>query len=89
MKGNLSIRKTSHFLSVDSTKIPPNFRETLLDLNFDSELKFENHLFLTCNKVNRIINEFGLNINYMSINSELNYCLVKWIFHSKNVNNEI
>ena len=60
----------------------------------DSELNFENHLFVICNKVSRTINAFRWITHYVSlekrlivmkefIESQFNYCPLIWMFHSQ------
>ena len=74
-------------------------KETLFDILTDSNLLFDEHIPLICNKV-RKINALGRIANLMSyekrrlimktfIESQFNYCPLTWMFHSRNLNNKI
>ena len=92
--------KSPEVVSIDGRQITSSTAETLLGINIDSELNFENHLSAICNKVNRKINTLGQITNYMPlekhcivmkkiIESQFNYCPLIWMFHSRTINNKI
>ena len=105
MKANLGIchllltTKSPEVVSIDGIQITSSTAETLLGITIDSELSFENHLSVICNKVSRKINALGWIANYMPlersivmktfIESQLNYCPLIWMFHSRTINNKI
>ena len=87
-------------VSIDGTQIKFSTAETLLGITINSELNFDNHLSAICNKVSRKINALGRIANCISlekrrivmktfIESQFNYCLLIWMFHSRNINNKI
>ena len=92
--------KSPEVASIDGIQITCSPAETLLGINIDSELNFENHLSAICNKVNRKINTLGRIINYMPlekhrivmkkfIESQFNYYPLIWMFHSRTINSKI
>ena len=92
--------KSPEVVSIDGIQITSSTAETLLGITIDSELNFENHLSAICNKVSRKINALGRIANYMPlekrrivmktfIESQLNYCPLIWMFHSRTINNKI
>ena len=92
--------KSPEVVSINGIQITSSTTETLLGITIDSELNFENHLSVICNKVSRKINALGRIANYMPlekrrivmktfIESQFNYCPLIWMFHSRTINNKI
>ena len=92
--------KSPEVVSIDGTQIKFSTAETLLGITIDSELNFDNHLSAICNKASRKINALGRIANCISlekrrivmktfIESQFNYCLLIWMFHSRTINNKI
>ena len=94
--------KSPEVVSIDGIQITSrsSTAETLLGINIDSELNFENHLYAICNKVSRKINDLGRIANYMPlekrrivmktfIESQFKYCPLIWMFHPRTINNKI
>ena len=74
--------------------------ETLLAASIDSELDFENHNSNICSKVSRNLSVLGSIAGYIIlekrrmlfkvfIESQVNYCPLIWMPHSRTMNNEI
>ena len=72
----------------------------LLGVTFDNKLKFEKHINTICQKANRKLNALARTTPYMELtkrrilmnaffDSQFNYCLLIWMFHSRNLNNNI
>ena len=92
--------KSPEVVSIDGIQITSSTAETLLGINIDLELNFENHLSAICNNVSRKINALGWIANYISlekrrlvmktfIESQFNYYPLIWMFHSRTINNKI
>ena len=72
----------------------------LLGIKIDSRLNFNEHLDVILKKASRKINALSSITPFMSIsklrilinlflNSQFNYCLLIWMFHSHSINNKI
>ena len=72
----------------------------LLGIKIDSRLNFNEHLDVILKKASRKINALSsitpfMNISKLRIlinlflNSQFNYCLLIWMFHSHSINNKI
>ena len=72
----------------------------LLDITFNSELKFEEHINKTCNIVHKKLNPLHCIASHMIldkrnmllrvfIESDNSYCPLIWIFYSKTLSNKI
>ena len=92
--------KSPEVLTIDGIQITSSTAKTLLGITIESELNLENHISAICNKVSRKINARGRITNYMPlekrgtvmktlIESQLNYCPLIWMFHSRTINNKI
>ena len=92
--------KSPEVASIDGMHITSSTAETLLGITIDSELNFENQDELKQgDKVSRKSNALGRMANYMSrekrrivmktfIESQINYCPLIWMFHSRTINNK-
>ena len=74
--------------------------EKLLGIQIDFDRTFDEHISSICNKVGRKINVLSRLVNSMSldkrrmvtktfIESQINYCPLFWMFHSRTLNNKI
>ena len=74
--------------------------ETLLGVSIDSELNFENHILNICSKVSKKLNALDRIAGYITlekrrmlfkafIESQINYCSLIWMLHSRTMNNKI
>ena len=74
--------------------------EKLLGIILDSELNFEEHVNKICNIINKKVNALHHIGSHMSldkrkmllrgfIGSQVSYCLLIWMFHSRTLNNKI
>ena len=72
----------------------------LLGVKFDSNLSFENHVTSLCKKASQKLHALARISHYMDLNkrrnlmkafitSQFSYCLLIWMFHSRNLNNKI
>ena len=84
--------------NVDDFMIKSGEKEILLEINLDSELKFEDHVNFICRNANqkfyapaRIAPFMDLkqrrNIMKAFAESQFGYCLLIWMFHSRGLNN--
>ena len=106
MKGNsgkshllMSCTETTHE-NVNGSMIKSSQKEILLDINLDSELKFEDHFNFICKKTSqkryalaRIVPFMDLkqrrNIMKAFVECQFGYCPIIWMFHSRGLNNKI
>ena len=69
-------------------------------MQIDSDLAFDEHISSMCKKVGEKLNVLSRLVNYMLFNkrgmvmkafteSQFNYCLLIWMFHSRTLNNKI
>ena len=77
-----------------------NSREKLLGVKIDSKLSFENHVSSLCKKASQKLHALARVVNFMDlakrkslmkafITSQFNYCPLIWMFHSRQLNNQI
>ena len=76
-----------------------NSREAkLLGIKIDTKLSFENHVSSLCKKASKRLHALARVVNFMDlakckslmkafITSQLNYCPLIWMFHSRQLNN--
>ena len=83
--------KSPEVVSIDRIQIKSSTTETLLGITIDSELNFDNHLSVICNKVSRKIMSLEKRRIVMKtfIESQFNYCPLIWMFHSRTINSKI
>ena len=69
-------------------------------MTFDNKLKSEKHINTICQKANRKLNSLARITSYMELtkrrilmnvffDSQVNYCPLIWMLHSRNLNNKI
>ena len=74
--------------------------EKLLGVKIDKKLSFENHVSSLCKKASQKLHALARVINFIDlakgkslmnafITSQLNYCPLIWMFHSRKLNNRI
>ena len=74
--------------------------EKLLGVKIDSQLSFENHVSSLCKKASQKLHALARVVNFMDlakrkslmkafITSQFNYCPLIWMFHSRQLNNQI
>ena len=74
--------------------------EKLLCIKIDTKLSFENHVWSFCKKASQKLHELARIVNYMNLSkrkslmkafvtSQFNYCLLIWMFHSRELNNRV
>ena len=74
--------------------------ENLLGIKIDAKLSFENYVPSLCKKTNQKLHALARIVNYMElrkhkclmkafVTSQFNYCLLIWLFHSRELNNRI
>ena len=75
-------------------------KEKLLGVKFDSNLSFESHITSLCKKASQKLHALARISHCMDLNkrrnlmkafitSQFSYCPLKWMFHSRNLNNKI
>ena len=85
--------------NVDGCMIKSSQKETLLGINLDSELKFEDHVNFMCKKANQKLYALSRIAPFMDlkqgrnmkafVESQFGYCPLMWMFHSRGLNNKI
>ena len=94
------VLKNPEVVSIDGIQITSSTAETLLGINIDLDLNFENHLSTICTKVSREINALERIANCLFlekrrilmktfIESQYNYCPLTWMFHWRTINSKI
>ena len=74
--------------------------EKLLCIKIDTKLSFENHVSSFCKKASQKLHEHARIVNYMDLSkrkslmkafvtSQFKYCLLIWMFHSRELNNRV
>ena len=74
--------------------------ENLLGIKIDAKLSFENYVPSLCKKTSQKLHALSRIVNYMElrkhkclmkafVTSQFNYCLLIWLFHSRELNNRI
>ena len=72
----------------------------LLGVTIDRQLKFDKHVFYICTKAGRKLSALTRMISYLTFDkkrrllktffeSQFKYCLLTWMFHSRELNNRI
>ena len=95
----LSNKKTEK-VKISDVALTSSFKEKLLGITPDSELKFEKHITDICNKASQKIHILSKITSYMLLNkrrllmktfveSQFNYCPLIWMFHSRRLNYKI
>ena len=95
----LSNKKTEK-VKINDVVLTSSAEEKLLGITLDSELKFEKHVTDICNKASQKIHALSRITSNMSLNkrrvlmktfveSQFNYYLLIWMFHSRRLNNKI
>ena len=92
--------KTPINVSIGDVSLTTSTTETLLGIIIDLELSFDQHFSSICNKACKKLHALGRIPGYMSfekrrtlmktfIESQLNYCPLIWMFHSRTMNNKM
>ena len=92
--------KTPTDVSIGDASIKTSTKETLLGILIGSELSFDQHISSICSKANKKLHALGRIATFMSFNkrrtlmkafieSQFNYCLLIWMFHSRTMHNKI
>ena len=95
----MSGTETTH-VNVDGSVIKSSQKETLLGINLDSELKFEDHVNFICKKASQKLYVLARIAPFMDLKQRRNimkafvefqfgYCPLIWMFHSRGLNNKI
>ena len=95
----LSFTESLNF-QISETVIHNSQSKKLLGMIFDNKLKFERHINTISQRANRKLNALARIIPYMELtkrrilmnaffDSQFKYCPLIWMFHSRNLNNEI
>ena len=85
---------------ISETVIHNSQSKKLLGVTFDNKLKCEKHINTICQKANRKLNALARITPYMELtkrrilmnaffDSQFDYCLLIWMFHSRNLNNKL
>ena len=85
---------------IEDFSIKNSTEERLLVVKFDSNLSFENHVTSLCKKASQKLHALARISHYMDLNkrrnlmkafitSQFSYCLLIWMFRSRNLNNKI
>ena len=85
---------------IEDFSIKNSTEEKLLGVKFDSNLSFEGHVTSLCKKASQKLHALARISHYMDLNkrrnpmkafvfSQFSYCLLIWMFHSRNLNNKI
>ena len=85
---------------IEDVNIKNSTKEKLLEVKFDSDLSFENHVTSLCKKANQKLHALARMSHCMDLNerrnlmeafttSQFSYCPLIWMFHSRNLNNKI
>ena len=95
----MSGTETTH-ANVDGSMIKSSQKEILLDINLDSELKFEDHVNFMCKKASQKLYALARIAPFMDlkqrrnivkafVESQFRYCPLIWMFHRRGLNNKI
>ena len=85
---------------IEDFSIKNSTEEKLLGVKFDSNLSFEGHITSLCKKASQKLHALARISHYIDLNkrrnlmkafitSQFSYCLLIWMFHSRNLNNKI
>ena len=92
--------KTPRKAYFSGAMVEQNSTETLLGIQIDFDLTFDENISSICKNLGKKINAFDRLVNYMSFNkrpmvmkdfieSQFNCCPLLWIFHLRTLNNKI
>ena len=87
-------------IQIQNSCIKASFSEELLGIKIDSNLTFHNHITSLCSKANKKLSALSRVSKYMNTNkrhmlmksyifSQLNYCPLGWMCHSRSLNSKI
>ena len=87
-------------INIDGSNVTNRKEQKLLGINFDSSLSFEGHITNFCKKASQKLHALARIVNYMDlptrkvlmkafITSQLSYCPLIWMLHSRTLNNRI
>ena len=96
----LVTRDTDVTAKIGELDIKNSREEKLLGVKTDSKLSFENHISSLCKKASQKLHALRRVVNFMDlakrkslmkafITTQLNYCPLIWMFHSRQLNNQI
>ena len=96
----LVTRDTGVTTKIGELDVKSSREEKLLGVKIDSKLFFENHVSSLCKKVSQKLHALRRVVNFMDlakrkslmkafITTQLNYCPLIWMFHSRQLNNRI
>ena len=100
-KSHLLIRGTETTqANVDGSMIKSTQKEILLGIKLDSELRFEDHVNFMCEKASQKLYALARIAQFMDlkqkrkimkafVESQFEYCLLIWMFHSRGLNDKI
>ena len=94
----LVTRDTDVTAKIGELDVKNSMEEKLLAVKIDSKLSFENHVSSLCKKASQKLHALRRVASYMDlakrkslmkafITTQLNYCPLTWIFHSRQLNN--
>ena len=92
--------KTATDVSIGDASIKTSTKETLFGILIDSEISFDQYISSICSKASKKLNALGHIATFMFFNkhrtlmkafieSQLSYCPLIWMFHSRTMNNKI
>ena len=87
-------------INIDGSNVENKKEQKLLDIKFDSSLSFKGHITILCKEASQKMHVLAGIVNYMDlpkrkvlmkafITSQLSYCPLIWMFHSRTLNNLI
>ena len=96
----LVTRDTDVTVKIGEFDVHNSREEKLLGVKTDAKLSFENHVSFLCKKASQKLHALARVVNFLNlakrkslkkafITSQPNYCSLVWIFHSKQLNNQI
>ena len=85
---------------IDGSSIEANTKEVLLGITIDKDLKFDDHVNSLCKKACQKLDALVRLVPCMNVEkrriimkafivSQLGYCPLVWMFHSRGIDNEI
>ena len=96
----LVTRDTDVTAKIGEFDVKNSREEKLLGVKIDSKLSFENHVSSLCKKASQKLHALARVVNFMDlakrkslmkafITSQFNYCPLIWMFHRRQLNNQI
>ena len=96
----LVTRDTDVTAKIGELDIKDSREVKLLVVKIDGKLSFENHVSSLCKKASQKLHALARVVNFMDlakrkslmkafITTQLNYCPLIWMFHSRQLNNQI